>query len=137
MTCSRIIPTSVFRLMASNKGRRRPTGRCSFPVPRSPRFRKSLFSKKAGAIVHTKAVVHTYLHNKEWLPEVSDRWKMFRSHPAMFRVQVERMGGGLALEHDPNESLLKELIVEINRRVAEKSDRDGTTTTKLAMAPSK
>ncbi len=84
------------------------------------RFRKSLFSKKAGAIIHTKAVVHTYLHNKEWLPEVSDRWKMFRSHPAMFRVQVERMGGGLALEHDPNESLLKELIVEINRRVADK-----------------
>src|SRR5262249_35354584 len=125
------LPANGFRLAGD-------AGDGSLTIPGSnvqARFRKSHFARRSGAVSQSYAVVHTYLHNREWLPEVTDRWKMFRSHPGMFRVQIRRIGGSLALEHDPYESLLGELIAEINRRVADKWKSDGTAIAKVAMAP--
>jgi len=91
------------------------------PGSKTPvRFHRSSFYKRSGSVRHDVEVVHTFLHNNEWLPEVESRWKMFRAHPAMFKIQLERVGGGLSLGDNPSESLLKELIGEINRRVAAK-----------------
>jgi hypothetical protein len=87
------------------------------------RFHKSSFHKRSGPGAHDVEVFHSFLHNHEWLADVESRWKTFRAHPAMFKIQLERAGSGFSIGDNPGESLLKELIGEINRRIALKPAR--------------
>ena len=40
---------------------------------------------------------YTFRHNGEWLPEVASRWKSFRYHPAIFKIQLQRRSSGLGI----------------------------------------
>jgi len=81
------------------------------------RYRTVHFSRGSGAIANNVEVSYTFLNNKQWLPDVESRWKTFRVHPAMFKVQLQREAGSSSFETSPSESLLAELIEEINRRL--------------------
>jgi len=99
------------------------------------RFRRSYFAKKSGSLERQVEVCHTFLHNNEWLPEVDSRWKMFRLHPSMFKIQLERQASGPSFEDSPSESLLGELVGQINHRMADQSGR-AENATKTAQATS-
>ncbi len=91
--------------------------------PDKAHYRGLYFSKKVGALTQYTEVVYTFLHNEEWLPEVASRWKMFRYHPGMFKIQIERHVSQISLESSPSPGLLKELMRAINNRVAESKPR--------------
>ncbi len=97
------------------------------PVPGSAKpvkCRAFLFSKKIGGKTEYSEVIDTFLHNGEWLPEVASRWKMFRYHPGMFKIQLERKVSELSFETSPSRVLLAELVQTINKRVADAKARD-------------
>jgi len=93
----------------------------SAPDSTPVRFRTLYFTKRSGSVAHQVEVCYTFLHNHEWLPDVDSRWKMFRSHPSMFKIQIERQASPGSFENSPSESLLRQLVGEINRRLADTS----------------
>jgi hypothetical protein len=84
------------------------------------RFRSGFFSKQIGGVSRYEEVYYTFLHNGQWLPEVASRWKQFRYHPGMFKVQLEHPVSGLSkqTENSPTEALLREIVQEIQRRTS-------------------
>jgi len=89
------------------------------PVPGSTpaQYRTVYFKPNSGPMSQGVEVCYTFLNNKEWLPDTEGRWKTFRSHPAMYRILLQRNADGPSFEKSPSESLLAKLIGEINRRV--------------------
>jgi hypothetical protein len=85
------------------------------------RFRSAFFSKQVGGIRQYQDVCYTFLHNGQWLPEVQSRWKLFRYHPGMFKVQLQHPASAPSkvTENSPNESLLREIVQEIDRRTSQ------------------
>jgi Protein of unknown function (DUF3485) len=96
-------------------------------------FRSAFFSKRVGGISQTQEVCYLFLHNGQWLPEVESRWKLFRYHPGMFKVQLQHSASAISkvTESSPVESLLREIVQEIDRRIA----RSKPSTTKTVRAP--
>jgi hypothetical protein len=84
------------------------------------RFRSAFFSKQAGGISQYQEVYYTFMHNGQWLPEVESRWKMFRYHPGMFKVQIQcaALGQSKDSENNPIRSLLREIVQEIDCRTS-------------------
>ena len=74
-------------------------------------------------------VCYTFLHNGEWLPEVASRWKSFRYHPAIFKIQLQRRSSGLALQGGLTESLLRHLVQEIDSRISQNKTQVATVPT--------
>jgi hypothetical protein len=70
----------------------------------------------AGATQYSE-VIWSFWHAGTWLPEVASRWKMFRSSPGMFKIQIQRPASALSSDDSPSESLLKEIVREINTRL--------------------
>jgi hypothetical protein len=99
-----------------------------FPV----RFRSAFFSKNVGATTRYEEVYYTFYHNQQWLPEVANQWKLFRYHPGMFKVLLQRQTTDLSVENSPTESLLKEIVQEVNVRMAQ-----AQTSTATALTPGK
>jgi hypothetical protein len=83
-------------------------------------FRASYFTKLVAGVPQYVEVFCTFLHNGQWLPDVASRWKMFRSHPGMFKIQIQRQTAGLTTEDSPIESLLRVTVDEIERRLNQK-----------------
>jgi Protein of unknown function (DUF3485) len=81
------------------------------------RYRVDYFSKEVGGVKQKHEVFYTFLHAGEWQPEVASRWKMFRYHPGMFKIQIERQFTG-SPDSSPSLTLLKELVEVIDGRVA-------------------
>jgi len=81
------------------------------------RFRASLFVKTVAGLSQYREVLCTFFHNGTWLPEGASRWKMFRYHPGMFKIQIERITSELSSEGSPSESLLKAVAQVIESRV--------------------
>lgn len=82
-------------------------------------FRASYFTKKVAGLPLHLEVFCTFRHNGQWLPDVTSRWKMFRSHPAMFKIQIQRQTSGLTTEDSPIESLLRVTVEAIERQLNE------------------
>jgi len=99
-----------------------------FPV----RFRSAFFSKKLGATNRYEEVYYTFRHNEQWLPEVANQWKLFRYHPGMFKILLQRPTTDLSTENSPTESLFREIVREVNVRIAQHK-----TPTASAMTPGK
>jgi hypothetical protein len=83
-------------------------------------YRSAYYVKRASGLSQYNEVLCSFRHNGAWLPDVADRWKMFRYHPGMFKVQLHHPCAGIASEAGPSESLLKDLIQEIEKRIVEK-----------------
>ncbi len=80
------------------------------------KFRKAFYTKgESGSLVE---VCYTFLHNGEWLPNVSERWKSFRQHPGIFKIQLERHTSKLSSDHSPTESLLTMIVQDLESRVS-------------------
>jgi len=99
-----------------------------FPV----RFRSAFFSRNVGATKQYEEVYYTFRHNEQWLPDVSGRWKLFRYHPGMFKILLQRPATDLSMDNSPTESLLKEIVREVDVRIAQNK-----TLTISAMTPGK
>jgi Protein of unknown function (DUF3485) len=97
-------------------------------------FRSAFFTKQVGGISQSQEVCYTFLHNGQWLPEVESRWKLFRYHPGMFKVQLQHPASALskATENNPNESLLREIVQEIERRTSRSKPATTASTKDLA-----
>ena len=81
--------------------------------------RAAIYAKKVGPSDRFEVVYHTFRHNRQWVPELASRWKSFRYHPGAFKIQLQRtVSGNFTLEDGPSESLLSQLVQEINRRTA-------------------
>jgi len=96
-----------------------------FPV----RFRSAFFSKNVGATTRYEEVYYTFYHNQKWLPEVANQWKLFRYHPGMFKVLLQRQTTDLSVENSPTESLLKKIVREVNVRMAQNQTPAATALT--------
>jgi hypothetical protein len=85
------------------------------------RYRAAIYAKKVGLSDRYEVVYHVFGHNSLWLPELADRYKLFRYHPGAYRILLQRMASTrLDLEDSAAEGLLGELVQEINRRTAPK-----------------
>jgi hypothetical protein len=83
------------------------------------RYRWAIYGKRVGGIFRYEEAYHTFLHNGEWLPDTADRWKLFRYHPGLFKVQISRAVSGLNEDSDgPCKSLLAEIVRQVNDRLA-------------------
>jgi hypothetical protein len=79
--------------------------------------RAAIYAEKVGPLNRFSLVYHIFGHDGQWVPELGSRWKSFRYHPGAFRILVRRtVSDSSTLEDGPCESLLSQLIQEINRR---------------------
>src|SRR5262245_15137090 len=92
----------------------------SIPGLKAPAVcRAAIYAKKVGPSERYEVVYHTFYHNGQWVPELASHWKSFRYHPGAFKIQLQRtISGQLTLEDGPSESLLSQLIQEINRHTS-------------------
>jgi len=107
----------------------------SLPGSTTPvHFRSGTYTRRGAGIVEYEEVYYTFLHNGEWMPDTGSRWKMFRYHPGIFKLQLQRSVTELS-DHSPTESLLKELIREINGRIAQNKTREANGSAKAPVSP--
>jgi hypothetical protein len=91
-----------------------------FRIPESPnpiRIAKAFYARRAGGFSEYTEAVWTFRHDGVWQPDMSDRWKRFRSRPGMFKIQIHRPTLALSSESG-SESLMRELVTDIERRLA-------------------
>jgi hypothetical protein len=90
----------------------------SIPGMKAPAVcRAAIYAKKVGPSERYEVVYHAFCHDGHWVPELASRWKSFRYLPGAFKIQLQRMvTSGLMLEDGASESLLSQLIEEVNRR---------------------
>lgn len=81
------------------------------------KFSRAYYVKNVGGLSEYNEALWTFRHNGLWLGDVQGRWKSFRYHPAMFKIQVHRPALSLATEDTPSESLVKEIVREIESRI--------------------
>jgi hypothetical protein len=85
-------------------------------------YRSAVYTKRVGGIGKYEEASHTFFHHGQWLPDLENRWKMFRYYPGVFKVQLQRnvnTSGAAKDRNDPSESLLKELTQAITNRVSQ------------------
>jgi hypothetical protein len=81
-------------------------------------YRVGHYSKKIASVVDSMEIVYSFRHDGEWLGDAADRWKKFRTHPGMFKVQIERHGNRDSVKASPSIPLLGDFMQEIDRRWA-------------------
>jgi len=112
----------------------RPSEDRQFSIPGSTAsglYRSAYFTKNIAGIgaFQEEEVCYTFLHNGDWLPALMNRWKLFRYHPSMFKVQLQRRTPRLSTEDRVGESLLVPIVQEINSRVSQNKTQVVTQTT--------
>lgn len=112
----------------------RPSVDQPFSIPDSTTagtYRSAYFTRNIEGIgaYDEEQVYYTFLHNGEWLPELGSRWKSFRYHPAMFKIQLQRHTTRLATEDHLPESLLSEIVQEIDKRTSRNKTQVTTVAT--------
>jgi hypothetical protein len=105
-----------------------------FSIPGSTtsvQYRSAGFTKSTLGISQSEEteVCYTFRHNGEWLPEVASRWKSFRYHPAIFKIQLQRRSSGLAIQGGLTESLLGHFVQEIDSRISQNKTQVATAPT--------
>jgi hypothetical protein len=85
------------------------------------RYRWAIYVKRdAGTGLNRyEEAIYTFRHNGEWLPDVAPRWKMFRYHPGLFKVQIAHPISSLSEsgKGGPCELLLTELVRQVEERL--------------------
>lgn len=85
------------------------------------RYRSSYFVKRVGGLSKYMESIYTFGHNDAWLPETASRWKTFRYHPGMFKIQIDRNTSGITTSVSPGEFLIREIVRYINNRVGKRN----------------
>jgi len=81
------------------------------------RFSKAYYVKNVGGLSEYCEAFWTFRHNNQWLADAASRWKSFRYHPAMFKIQIHRQAISISPEDGPSETLAREIVREIERRL--------------------
>ena len=94
------------------------------PGEPDPVLRSCIYTQGQGATLDLQEVYWSFRHEGVWTPTSNGTRKTFRSHPAMFKVQVERFVGPAETRgaNNPSEELLKLLIPEIEAKIAAADD---------------
>jgi Protein of unknown function (DUF3485) len=83
------------------------------------RYRWAIYMKRVGGISRYEESYYTFRHNGEWLPDVADRWKLFRYQPGLFKIQIQHPVSSLSENGEgPCESLLVENVRQISSRLS-------------------
>lgn len=92
-------------------------GEVAVPGVKEPvRYRWAIYKKVVGGVPRFEEVYYTFRHHGDWLPDVSDRWKTFRYHPGLFKVQIAHATSSLS--EGPCRSLLTEFVRQIEERLS-------------------
>jgi hypothetical protein len=86
--------------------------------------RSAYYVRRVGATTECTEVYHSFLYDGHWLGNVADRWKSFRYHPGLFKVQLERQLPGIPSEENSDddhvtESLFRAITSEISKMTHE------------------
>jgi hypothetical protein len=95
-----------------------PTQDRDIPIPGSTEkatFREELFVKYTAGVVTHERVYHSFRNAGQWAPDMLSRWKVFRYHPGMFKIQVHGDAKGSDAEI---EAFLGKMVAEIDGRLA-------------------
>ncbi len=110
---------------AAGFARERPTTDHKLTIPGSEKtaaYSAGLYSKKG----EYSQVVYSFRHADEWIPDAGNRWKKFRSHPGMLKIQIERHVKAAAIEaaieSSPSVELLGDLMQEVETRLAKQPE---------------
>lgn len=98
------------------------------PVP----YRGFYMGKEGVGSTEYFEVVWSFWHAGTWWPEVASRWKLFRTAPAVFKIQIQRPATGISTEHFSCEPLLREIARELNTRI-ERANADLTNGAKKSL----
>ncbi len=94
-------------------------GEIEIPGSATPaEYSKAYYVKNVGGASQYNEAVWTFRHDGKWLSDVKSQWKGFRYHPAMFKVQIDRPIMSIATESGPSETITREIIREIEGRLA-------------------
>ena len=80
------------------------------------RYRAGFFKKNDIQVEEYVEVVYSFRFANEWTPDVSRKWKEFRAHPGMFKIQLARRVSEFDLDKSPNVKFLSDLIKEVEKR---------------------
>lgn len=81
-------------------------------------FLREQFAKGEGAGFVVQEVYHSFRNAGLWTPEMAERWKAFRHHPGMFKVQVQRALLATGDDETNARQLIGRVVQEIERRLA-------------------
>jgi len=102
-----------------------PAQAVEIPIPGSSAtalFRKEHFVKYAAGSAIYQEVYHSFRNAGQWRSDIQSRWKSFRYHPSMFKVQIQRQNTGDSKADNLSvEKFLGSIAQEIDSRLA--SDR--------------
>jgi|GEM_PF-1018726 len=79
-------------------------------------FREALYGKSLGGASTYHEVYYSFRNAGEWRPEMGSRWKRFRNHPGMFKIQIERRVKTAELGDGVCHDLMAGLVEAIEKR---------------------
>lgn len=79
-------------------------------------FRESLYGKSEAGTVSNHEVYHSFRNAGEWRTDMASQWKRFRSHPGMFKIQIDRRTESANIDDKACHDLLAGLVEEIEKR---------------------
>jgi hypothetical protein len=89
-------------------------------------YRGGLFTKTTAGVGQYVQVIYTLRNADEWITDATTRWKVFRKHPGMFKVQIAGTAPvDLGVESSPNVQLMGELVKAIEQQVSKASGKPG------------
>lgn len=80
-------------------------------------FREAVYGLFQGGASSYHDVFYSFRNAGEWIPDMGKRWKRFRSHPGMFKIQVERQVKSAGATDEACHDLLAALVAEIETRL--------------------
>jgi hypothetical protein len=82
------------------------------------RFSSAYYAKQMAGTAQYSHILWSFRNDGVWQPDMLSRWKLFRTHPGMYKVQIHRPVVSIVSEHGPSEALLRDIVSEIERRLA-------------------
>jgi Protein of unknown function (DUF3485) len=82
-------------------------------------YRWATYVRRHAGLNRYEESYYTFRHNGDWLPDVGGRWKTFRYHPGIFKVQISHPVSSLTEngKGGPCEPLLAELVRQVDERL--------------------
>jgi hypothetical protein len=94
-------------------------------------FRQAVYGLFQGGSSSYHDVYYSFRNAGEWTPDMGARWKRFRSHPGMFKIQVERQVKDARTIDESCHDMLAALVTEIETRL----QADSSPAPAVASAP--
>ena len=88
-------------------------------------YRGGFFSKKRGSADEYVEVIYSFRFVDEWTSDPHAKWKMFRLHPGMYKIQIARQVTEFGVETSPSLPLLQGFAKAIDNRQSKASAEPG------------